>query len=129
MRFWKLAIIVSLLGVVGMFAYDGVQLLDAHRNISNTASAAASAAAQAISTSKDCADAKPSTTKDCAVAWRKVADETAQSQGDVVTAFVYDPVAARVSVTVTGTARSLVLHYLDKNLTDDIHASSTARPA
>jgi len=127
MRFWKLAIVVILLGVVGMFAYDGVQVLDARRNISDTASAAASAAAQAIAASKHCADAPPSS-KDCAVAWRAVADKMAQSQGDVVTAFTYNAATARVSVTVTGTAKSLVLHYFDKNLTDDIHASSTARP-
>ena len=126
MRFWKLAIVVILLAVLGMFAYDGVQVLDARRNISDTAAAAAAAAAQAIASSKDCADSPPGT-KQCANA-RKVANETAQSQGDVVTAFTYNAVTTRVSVTVTGSAKSLVLHYLDKSLTDDIHASSTARP-
>jgi Flp pilus assembly protein TadG len=155
MNLWKMAIVVVLLGVVGLFAYDGVQVLDARRNISDTASAAASAAAHTIATSKDCADAQPATpatpatpaattattaaaatatataattTTDCRTA-RAVADKMAKSQGDVVTSFTYDAVAARVSVTVSGSANSLVLHYFDRNVTDNIHASSSARPA
>jgi hypothetical protein len=129
MKIWKLAIVVIVLGVIGLFGYDGLQVLNTRRNISDTASAAASAAAQAIATSKSCADAsagKPS--KKCPDA-RTVADKTAQSQGDVVTAFTYDAVAARVSVTVSGNSKSYVLHYVDRNLTDNIRASSSARPA
>ena len=144
MRIIKLGIALVLLGVVGLFAYDGVQVLDARRNIINTASAVASAAAHAIATSKGCA-ATPTTgvaaataitatnagtsatAKGCASA-RTVADKAAQSQGAVVTSFIYDPVAVRVTVTVSSSAKSLVLHYFDRNLTDNIHASSSARP-
>ncbi len=147
MNLWKLAVVVILLGVVGLFGYDGVQVLHARRNISDTASAAAAAAAHAIATSKECANAQhpeaaaaAGTTgtatatatavsaTNCANA-RAVADKMAKSQGDVVTSFAYDPVAVRVSVTVSGSANSVVLHYLDRNLTDNIHASSSARPA
>jgi Flp pilus assembly protein TadG len=128
MKMWKLAIVVIVLGVIGLFAYDGVQVLDARRNISDTASAAASAAAQAIATSKSCADAHPGATAPTCKNARAVADTTAKSQGDVVTSFAYDPIAARVSVTVSGNSKSLVLHYLDRNLTDNIRASSSARP-
>jgi Flp pilus assembly protein TadG len=137
----KLTIAVVVLGVVGLFAYDGVQVLNAQKNIRDTASAVAGAAAHAIATSKDCATSKPpaaaasttpaattTATKTCAGA-RTVADKTAQSQGDVVTSFTYDPVAARVSVTISGSAKSLVLHYFDRSLTDNIKASSSARPA
>jgi hypothetical protein len=150
MSLWKLAIVVILLGVVGVFAYDGVQVLDAHKNITDTANAAASAAAQAIATSKRCTRAAvPQPTpaparaaaltpaggnalasapaKSCADG-RTVADNTAKGQGDVVTAYTYDPVAARVWVTVSGSAKSLVLHYVDRNLTDNIRVSSSARP-
>jgi Flp pilus assembly protein TadG len=135
MNLWKLAIVVVVLGVLGVFAYDGVQVLNARRNISDTASAAASAAAHAIATSKGCANAQPAATTtakattgtDCHNA-RAVADKMAKSQGDVVTSFTYDAAAARVSVTVSGSANSLVLHYVDRNLTDNIHASSSARP-
>jgi len=145
MNLWKLAIAAILLGAVGLFAYDGIQVLNARRNISDTASAAAAAAAHAIAASKDCATAHPaaastssatpaatpgsasSATPSCLNA-RTAADRLAKSQGDVVTSFTYDAVAARVSVTVSGSANSLVLHYFDRNLTDNIHASSTARP-
>jgi hypothetical protein len=129
MKFWKLAIVVIVLGVIGLFGYDGVQILNTRRNISDTASAAASAAAQAIATSKSCANASTgSAPKKCTDA-RTAADKAAQSQGDVVTAYTYDAVAAKVSVTVSGNAKSYVLHYLDRNLTDNIRASSSARPA
>ncbi len=135
MNLWKLAIVVVVLGALGVFGYDGVQVLNARRNISDTASAAASAAAHAIATSKGCANAQPAaattakatTGTDCHNA-RAVADKMAKSQGDVVTSFTYDAAAARVSVTVSGSANSLVLHYVDRNLTDNIHASSSARP-
>jgi Flp pilus assembly protein TadG len=129
MKFWKLAIVVIVLGVIGLLGYDGVQVLNTRRDISDTASAAASAAAHAIATSKICATANAgNATKKCTDA-KTAADKTAQSQGDVVTAYSYDAVAARVSVTVSGTAKSYVLHYFDRNLTDNIHASSSARPA
>ena len=127
MTLWKLVIVVVLLGVVGLFAYDGVQVLDARKNITSTASAAASAAAHAIATQKVCDFTHPKTyTKTCDPA--TAAANAAASQGDVVTAYTYDAVAAKVSVTVSGTAKSLVLHYLDRNLTDNIRASSSARP-
>ncbi len=57
------------------------------------------------------------------------ADKVAVADGDVLTAYAYDPVAAEVELTVSGTADSLVLHYLSKRLTDDITASATARPS
>jgi len=124
---WKFAIVLVLLGALGLLAYDGVQVLDARKNISSTASAAASAAAHAIAVEKACIFTNPKTAaKTCNP--RTVADNTAKSQGDVVTAYEYDAVAAKVSVTVSGTAKSLVLHYLDRNLTDNIRASSSARP-
>ena len=133
MTVWKLGIVAVIMGVIGLFAYDGVQVLDARRNISDTASAAAAAAAHTISTNKQCAGANApvaatsSSTTKCANP-RDAATRLAKGQGDVVTSFIYDPVAARVSVTVSGSANSLVLHYLDRNLTDNIHASSSARP-
>ena len=127
MSLWKLPIVVILLGVIGLFAYDGVQVVDARRNISDTASAAASAAAHAIATQKVCANTNPKTaSKTCDP--RTIANNTAQMQGDVVTSYTYDAVAARVSVTVSGSAKSLVLHYFDRNLTDNIRASAAARP-
>jgi Tfp pilus assembly protein FimT len=127
MSLWKLVIVVVLLGVLGLFAYDGVQVLDARKNITNTATVAASAAAHAIATEKVCKIANPKTfSKTCDPA--TAAANAAKSQGDVVTAYTYDAVAAKVSVTVSGTAKSLVLHYFDRNLTDNIRASSSARP-
>jgi len=116
MKFVKFLAVLIVVAIIGVFAYVGVQVLNARRDVSSAASAAASAAAQAISTP---------TTRDNAKA---IAEKTAKANGDVLTSFAYDPVAARVSLTVSGKAKSLVLHYLDKNLTDNIKSSASARP-
>jgi Flp pilus assembly protein TadG len=116
MSVWKVVLLLIVLGAVVVFAYDGVEILNAHRDVRNAASASASAAAQAITSTKDRAKA------------RTIADSTAKAHGDVVIDFTYDPVAAKVRVTVSGNASSLVIHLLDKNLTNNIKASASARP-
>ena len=112
----KVLIVIIVLGVVGVFAYDGVKVVGARRDVSNAASAAASAAAQAISSSGNTQKASA------------VAQKTAKADGDVLTSFNWDPVKVKVTVTVSGKADSLVLHYFAKGLTDDIHSSASARP-
>jgi uncharacterized protein (UPF0333 family) len=116
MTVWKLAVALVLIAAIGVVGYDGVEILNAHRDVRDAASATASAAAQAIASTKDRAKASA------------IADKTAKARGDVVTAFTYDPVAAKITVTVSGNASSLVLHLFDKNLTDNIRATATARP-
>jgi Flp pilus assembly protein TadG len=129
MSFWKLLIALVVMAAVALFVFDGVSVLNAKRDVVNVASASASAAASAIATS----------TKNTTTPVQKppvkgpspaelAADKTAQAHGDVVTAFAYDAVAARVKVTVSGSAKSFVLHYFDKNLTNNIKASATAQP-
>jgi len=120
MTVWKLAVALVIIAAIGVVGYDGVEILNAHRDVRDAASATASAAAQAIAGAKD-------RTKAGAAA-SAIADKTAKARGDVVTAFSYDPVLAKVTVTVSGNANSLVLHFFDKNLTDNIRASATARP-
>jgi len=117
MTFMKLVIVVVVVAIIGVGGYDTVEVLNAHRDVRDVASATASAAAHAISSTKDRAKAS------------QIADQTAKAHGDVVIAFGYDPVAAIVTVTVSGKASSLVLHIIDKNLTDNIRASASARPA
>ena len=117
MTFIKLAVALFVVAILGVGGYDTVQVLNAHRDVRDAASATAGAAAHAIASTKDRAKA------------RTIADQTAKSHGDVVIAFGYDPVAALVTVTVSGKASSLVLHFFDKNLTDNIRASASARPA
>ena len=84
MTFWKLAVIVVIVAIIGVGAYDTVQVLNAHRDVRDTSSATAGAAARAITSTKDRAKA------------RVIADQTAKAHGDVVIAFSYDPVAAIV---------------------------------
>jgi len=112
----KVLITVIILAVVGVFAYDGVQVLNARRDVSNAATTAAAAAAHAIATPADRPKAYA------------LAEKTAKADGDALISFSYDPVAAKVSLTLSGKADSLVLHYLDKNLTDNIKSSASARP-
>jgi hypothetical protein len=116
MTFWKLAVIVVIVAIIGVGGYDTVQVLNAHRDVRDASSATAGAAARAITSTKDRAKA------------RVIADQTAKAHGDVVIAFSYDPVAAIVNVTVSGKADTLALHLFDKNLTDNIRASASARP-
>jgi hypothetical protein len=112
---WKAMIALVILAIIVVFGYDGVSVLNAHRDVRDAASATAGAAAHVIATTKDSANA------------RKTADATAKSHGDVVIAYAYDQVAAQVKVTVSGNANSLVLHYLDKNFTNNIKASASAQ--
>jgi len=112
----KFLVVVIVVGIIGVFAYDGVQVLNARRDVSSAASAAASAAAQAISTPANRPKAEA------------IAPKSAKSNGDALISYTYDPVAARVSLTVSGKAKSLILHYIDKNLTDNIKSSASARP-
>jgi hypothetical protein len=116
MSFWKLLIVLVVVAIIGVGGYDTVSVLNAHRDVRDAASATAAAAAHAITSPKD---------RDKA---RVIADTTAKQHGDVVIAFSYDPVAALVTVTVSGNADSLALHLIDKNLTDNIRASASARP-
>ena len=120
MTVWKLAVALLIIAAIGVVGYDTVEILNAHRDVRDAASATAGAAAQAISSAKD-------RTKATAGA-SAVADKTAKAHGDVVTAFSYDPIAAKVTVTVSGNASSLVLHFFDKNLTENIRATATAHP-
>jgi hypothetical protein len=121
---WKMLIGLVLLAAIVLFAFDAVSILNAHRDVSDVASASAGAAAAAIAEAKKPAvpGAKPPATP------RSAANSTAAAHGDVVIAYDYDPVAARVKVTVSGTAKSIVLHYFDKNLTENIKASAIAQP-
>ena len=116
MTFWKLAVVVVIVAIIGVGGYDTVQILNAHRDVRDAASATAGAAARAITSTKDRTKA------------RAIADQTAKARGDVVIAFSYDPVAAIVNVTVSGKADTLVVHLFDTNLTDNIRASGSARP-
>ncbi len=116
MSLWKVFLALVIVGAVVVFAYDGVQILNAHRDVRDAASATAGAAAHAIASPKDRPNA------------RKIADSTAKAHGDVIIAYNYDAPSARVSVTVSGNADSLVIHYFDKNLTNNIKASASARP-
>jgi Flp pilus assembly protein TadG len=113
----KIVLLVVVLAVAGVFAYDGIQVSNAKRNVHNTAISAADAAATAI-------QKNPTNTG----LGRKAADTAAHQQGDVVTDYRYDPVAAKVTLRVSGSASTLVLHYFSKHLTDDITQSATARP-
>jgi len=100
-----------------VFGYDGFQVVNTKREVRTTANDAAGAAAHAIYVTHNLASGPGAAAK------------VAGQAGDVVTAYVYDPVAAEVELTVSGTADSLVLHYLSKKLTDNITASATARPS
>ena len=116
MSLWKAVLALMLVAAVVLFAYDGVQVLNAHRDVRDAASATAGAAAHAIASTKDRAKAFA------------IAQSTAKAHGDVVTQFAYDPIAAIVRVTVSGSASSLVLHLIDNNLTNNIRASASAQP-
>ena len=111
--------LVALLAVVvvGLFGYDGFQVVKTGRYVRTTANNAAGAAAHAIYVSHNPSVGRP------------YAEKVADQAGDVITNYLYDPVAAEVELTVSGTADSLVLHYLSKGITDDIKASATAKPA
>lgn len=113
----KLIGILVVVALVGVFGYDGVQVVKTGRDVKTTANDAAGAAAHEIYVTHNVSSGAGA------------ADKVALADGDVVTAYVYDPVAAEVELTVSGTADSLVLHYLSKRLTDDITASATARPS
>jgi len=104
------------LGALGVAGYDGVQALNGHRTMPGVAGDAAGAAAHAIAATHDNDKGRPA------------ADGAARSHSAVVTHYHYDPVLARVDVTVSGSVRTLVLHYVDRGLVDDITASATARP-
>jgi hypothetical protein len=124
MSAWKMLIGLVLLAAIVLVAFDVVSVLNAKRDVSDVASASAGAAAVAITNAKKAPvpGAKPP------VSPVSVAKSTAAAHGDVVIAYDYDPVLARVKVTVSGSAKSLVLHYFDKNLTDNIKASAVAQP-
>jgi len=113
----KLIAVLVVVGILGVLGFDGYQVLKTGRDVETTANDAAGAAAHAIYVSHN------------PTAGRPFADKVADHAGDVVTNYVYDPVAAEVELTVSGTADSLVLHYLSKGLTDDITASATAKPS
>jgi hypothetical protein len=100
-----------------VFGYDGIQVVKTGRDVRTTANDAAGAAAHAIYVTHNINSGSPA------------ANQVADQAGDVVTNYVYDPVAAEVELTVSGTADSLVLHYISKRLTDDITASASARPS
>ncbi len=104
------------IGVVGVGAYDGLHVVNAHRDMANIAGEAAGSAAHAIFTTHD-------ETQGSAAAERSAAAHHA-----VVTSYHYDPVAAQVMLTVSGSVKSLVLRYVDSGLVDDVTATAKARP-
>ena len=123
MSIWKFLNAVVVLGAVVVFTFDAVSVLNAHRDVSDVASASAGAAAVAISNEN-----KPLAKGTKPVSPASAAEATARAHGDVVIDYNYDAATARVKVTVSATAKSLVLHYIDKNLTDNIKASAVAQP-
>jgi hypothetical protein len=129
MSVWKLLITVVVLGAVALFAFDALSVLNAHRDVRDVASASASAAAGTISTSSQpTLDGVKAPSAATAAAAKKAADKQATAHGDVVTYYNYDPVTTHVNVTVSGNAKSFVLHYFDRNLTNNIKASAVAQP-
>ena len=123
MSVWKLLITVVVLGAVALFAFDALSVLNAHRDVRDVASASAGAAAVAISNEN-----KPLAKGTKPVSPASAAEATARAHGDVVTYYNYDPVTTHVNVTVSGNAKSFVLHYFDRNLTNNIKASAVAQP-
>ena len=129
MSVWKLLITVVVLGAVALFAFDAISVLNAHRDVSDVASASAGAAASTISTSSHPGtNGAKAPTAAAEAAAEKAAANLAKGHGDVVIYYNYDPVATRVKVTVSGNAKSFVLHYFDRNLTNNIKASAVAQP-
>jgi len=113
----KLVALLMVVAVLGVFGYDGFQVVKTGRDVRSTAENAAGAAAHEIYLTHNPAVGRP------------YAQQVATQAGDVVTQYNYDSVAAKVELTVSGTADSLVLHYLSKHLTDDITASASASPS
>ncbi len=109
-------LLVVILAVGGVFAYDAYQVSVAKKDIHNVAGDAADAAASAIAKNKN------------QNAGRPAADAVAKAHGDVVTDYRYDQVAVKVTLRVSGKADTLVLHYFSRHLTEDITQSATARP-
>jgi len=101
---------------LGVGATDAARVADARHQMTNVAGSAAGAAAHSIFTTHD-------ETKG-----RAAADAVAKENAAVITRYHYDPAGATVYVTVSGTAKSLVLHYVDAGLVNNITASARARP-
>ena len=98
-------IVIVIVVVAAVFAVDGVRVANDRRDINSIASDAANAAAVQIRATHD------------ANKGRAAADSTVKSHSNaVLTKFVYNPVAAKVNVTVSGSADTLVLHYFDKGV-------------
>ncbi|HEY2429627.1 MAG TPA: hypothetical protein VGI06_11905 [Acidimicrobiales bacterium] len=107
------AVVVAILIVGG---HDFVQIGNANRNIRNAAGNAASAAAQSVAKNHNASQA------------RAAADAVAARAGDVITKFSYDPVAAKVSLSVGGSTTTWIVGRIDRSLAQDITASASARP-
>jgi hypothetical protein len=113
----KLVVLVVVLAVLIVAGHDGLRVAKANSDARNAASAAASAAAASITTNHNATKA------------RAAADAAAKRSGDVVSRFAYDPVSARVSVTVSGSTTTWIASRFDKSIADNITGSATARPA
>jgi len=107
---------IAVVGAVGVFGYDGAQVFHAKSDLQSAAAGAAGAAAHTIAITHD--EAKG----------RVAANGMAQQHHAVLTVYHYDPVAAKVKVTLSGSIDSLVLHYVNRGLVKDVTASATASP-
>jgi hypothetical protein len=112
----KLVVVIVLLAIIVVGGHDALRIAKADKNVRNTANAAALAAAQSIGKTHD--------TKTAATD----ADAVAAQAHDIVTKYTYDPVAAKVSLTVSGSTTTWVTGRIDKSLADNITASASARP-
>jgi hypothetical protein len=129
----KLVVLVVILAVLGVVAHDAFEITRAQKDVRSAASSAASAAATAIACAPSVAPAKcapsPGVSPGAKTAAGKAAAvKQAASSGDVVTAYVYDPVANKVELTLGANASTWVLSRLHRAWTDGIKASSSASP-
>jgi hypothetical protein len=129
----KVVVLIVVLAVLGVIGHDGYEISRAQKDVRTTAKSAADAAAHAIacsplSPSGQCL-AQPGTSPAARTkAGSSAATREAAINGDVVTAYNYDPVANKVALTIGANADTWILGHLHRAWTDSIKASSTASP-
>jgi len=110
----KLLLIV-ILAIVTVFSVDGIRVAVDRRQVSNVAVDSVNESGTIIHDTHD--EQKG----------RIAADATAKAHGMVITTFHYNSVTDTLNVSVSGTSKTLVLHYFSTHIVD-LNASASVRP-
>lgn len=103
------------LAIVAIFVFDGLSILNTRRNVGDVSKATAIAALQTLSATQDPAKA------------RAAADAEAKRHHDVITGYRYNPVGQELTVTVSGSAWTIIFSHLNRSISDDINATAGTR--